>query len=79
MKQSLWFDINHASLCPALKWKGQFTSPPTDPSAQAVLDHQYWCVYTQTVLGPDGKLAEPYPCSQPARKCHQVAAKELLA
>ena len=76
MKQSERFNTDHTALCPALKWKSQFTAATDDPTVQSTLDHHYWCVYTQTCLGPDGALAEPFPCSQPLRKCHAKALKD---
>jgi len=76
LKQSERFDTEHPHLCPALKWKAQFIAAPVDPTVQPTLDHQYWCVYTQTCLGPDGALAEPHPCSVPSRKCHIEAMKD---
>ena len=76
MKQAERFNTEHPDLCPALKWKAQFTAAPLDPTAQSTLDHQYWCVYTQTCLGPDGGLAEPHPCSVQSRKCHAAAVRD---
>jgi hypothetical protein len=30
----------------------------------------YWCAHTQTVIGPDGQVAEPDNCVA-GRSCHQ--------
>jgi len=69
------FNRNHSDLCPALTWKGQFTPAAPDPSVPATTDHQYWCVYTQTCIGPDNQIVEPYVCSNPKRSCHQTAVR----
>ena len=77
MKHSERFDITHPDLCPALHWKGLFTAADTDPTVPSTRDHLYWCVYTQTCIGPDGKVAEPHVCSRTARTCHREACKDL--
>jgi hypothetical protein len=76
VKQSVRFNIEHPDLCPALRWKGQFTGTDVDPTVPSTRDNQYWCVYTQTCLGPDNKLAEPYLCSNPSRRCHLDATRD---
>ncbi len=60
----------HANLCPALRWKGQFMLAERDPTAQTGTDHSFWCMYTQTCVGPDGMNAEPSLCASPIRACH---------
>ncbi len=60
----------HPNLCPALRWKGQFVLAEHDPDAQQGSDSSYWCMYTQTCIGPDGIAAEPAACVSPMRKCH---------
>jgi len=76
MRQSERFNTDHPDLCPALKWKSQFTATGDDPTVPSTRDYQYWCVYTQTCLGPDGALAEPHPCSVRGRACHAMAVRE---
>jgi hypothetical protein len=76
LKQSDRFNLEDPQLCPALKWKALFVAAPVDPTLPSTLDHHYWCVYTQTCLGPDGALAEPRPCSAPTRKCHREAKRD---
>jgi hypothetical protein len=66
------FDIHHPALCDCLRWKGMFIGVPHDPSVPASNDGAFWCVFTQTCVGPDGKLAEPGSCSSPSRTCHGV-------
>jgi hypothetical protein len=77
MKQAIRFNIDHPDLCPALRWKGQFIATEEDPTVPSTRDNHYWCVYTQTCIGPDNKLAEPYDCSSPTRGCHREAEAQL--
>lgn len=64
------FDINHPDLCPALRWKGQFVVADRDPSLPVANDGLFWCIHTQTCIGPDGETAEPSNCSSSRRSCH---------
>jgi hypothetical protein len=64
------FNTRHPDLCHCLHWKGLFISVEPDPTVPGTHDHHYWCVYTQTCLGPDGKLAEPGECSSSERACY---------
>jgi len=77
MKQAIRFNIDHPDLCPALRWKGQFTMSEDDATVPSTRDNHYWCVYTQTCVGPDNKLAEPHDCSSPVRGCHRTAIASL--
>lgn len=77
MKQAIRFDISHPHLCPALRWKGQFTATEEDFTVPSTRDNLYWCVYTQACLGPDGGLAEPVKCSSRARACHAEALRKF--
>ncbi len=55
--------------CANLRWKGLFIDPNQEaPSGD---DHIFWCLKTQLVLGPDGKLAGKYECHA-ARSCYQA-------
>ncbi|MFB3815828.1 MAG: hypothetical protein ACE14L_17130 [Terriglobales bacterium] len=65
------FNIHHPDLCPALRWKGQFISAERDPDVPVCGDGNFWCLYTQTCIGPDGGLAEPGECSSLMRGCHR--------
>jgi hypothetical protein len=71
------FNTKHPDLCPALCWKGRFTAVADDPTVPSTRDHLYWCVYTQTCLGPDSQPAEPHLCSRPERKCHRQARADF--
>lgn len=64
------FNIHHPDLCPKLRWKGQFVSGEHDDSVPPSNDGLFWCVYTQTCIGPDGKLAEPGECCSRTRACY---------
>jgi hypothetical protein len=64
------FNIHHPDLCPCLRWKGMFIQVEHDPSVPPAADNNYWCVYTQTCIGPDGKLAEPIECISGERACY---------
>ncbi len=64
------FNTRHPNLCSSLRWKGQFVGVEHDPTVPRSNDGNYWCVHTQTCIGPDGKVAEPGNCSSMRRKCH---------
>lgn len=64
------FNINHPDLCECLRWKGMFIGVEHDPSVPPSNSGHFWCVYTQTCIGPDGQLAEPGDCSSPGRACY---------
>jgi hypothetical protein len=65
------FDTTHPNLCAALRWKSQFLySESEDVRAQPSNDGLFWCLHTQTCIGPDGDLAEPGDCCSTDRVCH---------
>jgi hypothetical protein len=64
------FDTSHAELCPSLRWKRQFISTEHDPTVPPTNDGLFWCMHTQTCIGPDGGLAEPGNCKSNGRACH---------
>jgi hypothetical protein len=64
------FDTSHPDRCSALRWKGLFIDAEPDSTVPPCNDGLFWCMHTQTCIGPDGKLAEPGNCSNPLRKCH---------
>ena len=65
---------NRPNLCSSLRWKGLYY--PTELTAKDV-DVQpsnsgyFWCLHSQTCLGPDGAVAEPGECDKSERKCHK--------
>lgn len=64
------FDTNRPDLCHCLRWKSAFMHAELDPDFPPSNDGLFWCIHTQTCLGPDGKLAEPGNCSSPDRNCY---------
>jgi hypothetical protein len=64
------FDVSCETLCTGLRWKGQFILSEHDPTVPPTNDGLFWCMYTQTCIGPDGEVAEPGNCKQTGRKCH---------
>ena len=64
------FDTSSESLCTSLRWKQQFISAEHDPTVPPSNDGLFWCIHTQTCIGPDGQLAEPGTCSSTDRQCH---------
>lgn len=64
------FNTNRPNLCSALRWKGQFILSESDANVQASNDGLFWCMHTQTCIGPDGKVAEPGNCASKGRACH---------
>lgn len=64
------FDTSHEELCPALRWKGQFIEAERDATVPPTNDGLFWCMHTQTCIGPDGEVAEPGNCSSKVRTCH---------
>ena len=59
IRESERFNTNDPNLCAALRWKGQFILAESDPSVPACNDGLFWCLHTQTCIGPDGEVAEP--------------------
>ena len=64
------FDTTCEGLCPSLRWKQQFIGVAHDPTVPPTNDGLFWCLHTQTCIGPDGMLAEPGNCSSAGRACH---------
>jgi len=64
------FEIDRPNLCSALRSKEMFIWAERDQSEQRSYTGYFWCLYTQTCLGPDGKVAEPVACDAPNRSCH---------
>lgn len=62
--------IEDQDTCRLLRTKGMFIDSEPDPEVPNPSDGLCWCVHTQTLLGPDGKVAEPETCG-PERSCHQ--------
>lgn len=60
-----------ANRCANLRWKGMFVSAEWDESVPHSGDNLFWCLKTQTCIGPDGQLAGKHECTQ-ARSCFQL-------
>ncbi|MBI4481374.1 MAG: hypothetical protein HY652_00650 [Acidobacteria bacterium] len=56
-------------VCRCLRWKGMFIDAEPDPTVPPCNDRLFWCMHTQTCLGPDGQVAEPEQC-KPGRGCY---------
>ncbi len=57
-------------VCKCLRSKGMLIDAEWDPTVPRCNDHLFWCMHTQTCMGPDGKVAEPENC-KPGRSCHE--------
>jgi len=68
--ERLRFDTSHPQLCSALRLKGLFIDAEHDHTVPPCNDGLFWCMHTQTCIGPDGQLAEPGNCNNLLRKCH---------
>jgi hypothetical protein len=64
------FNPNRSGLCAHLRWKGLFVGAHDDPTVQRGGAGLFWCLFTQTCLGPDGAVAEPGSCDQAGRACY---------
>jgi len=64
------FDTAREGLCSALRWKRQFIEAEPDPTVPPSNGGLFWCLHTQTCIGPDGEMAEPGNCSSQQRTCH---------
>lgn len=58
-----------ADTCRCLRHKGMFVEASADTRVPDVHSRMYWCIHTMTLLGPDGRVAEPARCG-PERGCH---------
>ncbi len=56
--------------CENLRWKGLYVNGEEGNSLSGSGDRLFWCVKTQTCLGPDGKLVDDYECSA-GRACYR--------
>lgn len=63
------FNIRHPDLCPCLRWKGMFIQVEPDPTVPPANDGSFWCLFTQSCIGPDNRIVEPGECSSPERAC----------
>ena len=64
------FDAKNPKLCECMRSKGMYVGVDHDPNVPPARDAHFWCVYTATIFGPDGKLVEPIECSSADRACY---------
>ncbi len=64
------FNTERPGLCSNLHSKSQYIWAEPDPTVPRSNEGLFWCVLTQTCIGPDGKLAEPGNCCSEERNCH---------
>jgi len=57
-------------VCKCLRWKGLFIEAERDPSVPPSNDRLFWCMHTQTCIGPDNQIAEPENCKA-GRSCYE--------
>lgn len=64
------FNTDHPDLCPHLRWKRMFYEAEIDLTVPRSNDGSFWCLFTQSCIGPDGQIAEPGDCCSADRACH---------
>ena len=69
MTEEELYNTDRDDLCDCLRWKSLYVNVAPDPSVPSGRSHHFWCVFTQTVLGPDGEVALPATCG-PDRACY---------
>lgn len=69
MEEKTGFHVIGGDRCESLRWKGLFVDAERDTPTGS--DHIFWCLKTQIVLGPDGKLVDKYECNA-ARSCYKA-------
>ena len=60
LSHAVRFDRNSPDFVRLSSGRANLRNRQTIRAFQSVSDHQYWCVYTQTCIGPDNGLVEPY-------------------
>ncbi len=56
--------------CRCLRWKGMYIDAEPDPLVPNTSDGLFWCMHTQTCLGPDGRVADRARCAE-GRGCFE--------
>ncbi len=49
--------------CRFLRSKEMYVQSEPDPTVPSMRSGHFWCVHTQTVVGPDGKFVTEHDCS----------------
>jgi hypothetical protein len=73
------FDTLREELCPALRWKGQFIEAEHDPTVPPTNDGLFWCMHTQTCIGPDRAAIRRSPFAIGQNEDAQLNDREILA
>jgi hypothetical protein len=69
MTETELFYAKYPNLCPHIRWRAQgFVADPNEP-APPPYDGLYWCVFSQTCIGPDGQGVDPDHCCSETRVC----------
>ena len=68
---SLNFLIETGEVCQFLREKKMFYQTATDPSP-GLPEGPIWCAFTQSLLGPDGHVADAQ-CCRAGRSCCETA------
>jgi hypothetical protein len=63
--------IQRGDVCQCLRAKTLFYEDP-QPDALAEAHGPFWCAHTQSLLGPDGQVADAETC-RPGRGCCETA------
>jgi hypothetical protein len=58
------------SSCRFLRSKEMFVQVGSEPTGPHSSSGNFWCVHTQTVVGPDGRFVTDHECS-PDRMCFE--------
>ncbi|MFB3923380.1 MAG: hypothetical protein ACE145_16785 [Terriglobia bacterium] len=58
------------NLCRFLRSKEMYIHVEPDPSVPGGRSGHFWCVHTQTILGPDGKIVNDEECGS-SRMCFE--------
>ena len=58
--------------CDGLRWKGMFIDADHDPTVPESNTRIYWCVFSQSPLGPDGDVVDEDTCTA-SRSCYDPA------
>jgi len=64
--------ISPQNICRFLRSKEMFIQSQHDPTVPSGRSGHFWCVHTQTVIGPDGKVVTDQECVA-ERMCFESA------
>ena len=55
--------------CEGLRWKSMFIETEGDAEMKDASGSNFWCVYTQKPIGPDGEIVAEDTCTA-SRSCY---------